>query len=249
MTLRAMTIAAHHHQLDDLRQEWRQISRSAPSRASADRLVAHQPALVSRAPRHLGDVVELLEPRSGLSQLERAQVVTTMLELAPTDPLLRRALLQTLLPGIVAVARRLDWGRGQAQVDDAASFLADLITTMYEVIVEWGGQRRSYAAPDLLNAVRCRMRRRLEYDPLTSAIPLEVAAMNGQIPSALDDDPTESLAGLLRARRAELDPIGAAALYGREVLGLSYRELATMTGFSPRRLAEASRSVARQIFE
>ncbi len=172
-----------------------------------------------------------------------------MLELAPCDPLLRRALLQTLLPGIVAVARRLDWGRGHAQVDDAASFLADLITTMYEVIVEWGGQRRNYAAPDLLNAVRCRMRRRLECDALTAAIPLEVADLKGQIPSAFDDDPTESLAGLLRAQRAELDPIGAAALYGREVLGLSYRELATMTGLSPRRLADASRTVARRIFE
>jgi hypothetical protein len=244
-----MTITAHHHQLDDLRQEWRQIARSAPSQASAALLVARLPALSSRAPRHLGDVVELLEPRSGLSQLERAQVVTTMLELAPRDPLLRRALLQTLLPGVVAVARRLDWGHGHPQVDDAASFLADLITTMYEVIVEWGGQRRSYAAPDLLNAVRCRMRRRLESDALSAAIPLEVADLRGQIPSSLDDDPTESLASLLRAQRAELDPIGAAALYGREVLGLSYRELASMTGLSPRRLAEASRTVARRIFE
>ena len=53
---------------------------------------------------------------------------------------------------------------------------------------------------------------------------------------------------LALAGREVLDPIGAAALYGREVLGLSYRELAGMTGCTPRRLAEASRAVARRIF-
>jgi hypothetical protein len=244
-----MTITTHHHQLDDLRTEWHQISRSALSEATAQRLIAHHRALERHAPRHLGAVVELLEPSSTLSQLERAHVVSAMLELAPEEPLLRRALLQTLLPGIVGVARRLDWGRGHPHVDDAASFLADLITSMYEVIVEWGGQRRAYAAPDLLNAVRCRMRRRLESDPISTALPLEVAIDHGLTPSMVDEDPTQTLAALLSDHRAALDPVGAAALYGREVLGLSYRELATMTGLSPRRLADASRSVARRIFE
>jgi hypothetical protein len=243
-----MSIAStHHHQLDDLRREWRQLSHSPASRAAAQHLVAHHDPLASAGVEDLGDVIELLEPRSRLNQLERARVVTALLELAPSDPLLARALLQTLIPGIVSVARRLDWGRGQ--VEDAASFLADLITSMYEIIVEWGGQHRAYAAPDLLNAVRCRMRRRLDAEQRVGSISLDAAIDAGLLPSVVDQDPTESLAAMLADRRADIDPVGAAALYGREVLGLSYRELATMTGLSPRRLADASREVARRIFE
>ena len=248
-TLSAMTITtdSYHHQLDDLRREWRLISRNAVAQTAAADLVEHHPLLSGAGVRDLADVVALLEPNGGLSQLERAQVVTALLELSPSQPLLGRTLLQTLLPGLVGVARRLDWGRGRSE--DPAIFLADLVTSLYEVIVEWGGQHRPYAAPDLLNAVRCRMRRRLDAEQSDRAISLEVLEGDSGLPSITDDDPTQSLAALLRAGRAELDPVGAAALYGREVLGLSYRELATMTGIAPRRLATASRNVARRIFE
>jgi len=241
------TMNTYHHQLDDLRREWRLISRSSLAQTAAAQLLEHHPALKDRSVRDLADVVALLEPRSGLSQLERAHTITALLEVAPSHPLLGRTLLQTLLPGLVGVARRLDWGRGRSE--DPATFLADLVTSLYEVIVEWGGQHRDYAAPDLLNAVRCRMRRRLDTEQSEHAISLESLESIGGLPSITDDDPTESLASLLRAGRAELDPVGAAALYGREVLGLSYRELSTMTGIAPRRLAEASRDVARRIFE
>ena len=125
--------------------------------------------------------------------------------------------------------------------------MADLVTTLFELIAEWGGQHRPYAAPDLLNAVRCRMRRRLEGEAAPRTVALEEIGPEGQ-PSVLDEDPTESICGLLRSQRAELDPIGAAALFGREVLGLSYREMSEMTGVSPRRLADAGRAVARRIF-
>jgi hypothetical protein len=234
-----------HHQLDDLRLEWRSIGRSPASRRAAKQLYGHHPPLQGRGVRDLADVVLLLEPKGGLSQLERAELVTALLELAPEDPIIVRALLQTLLPGLVSVARRLDWGRGRS--DDPACFLADLVTSLFELIAEWGGQHRRFAAPDLLNAVRCRMRRRLDAEGASRVLALEELGPEG-LPAVIDVDPTESLEALLLAGREELDPIGAAALYGREVLGLSYREMSAMTGVTPRRLADAGRAVARRIF-
>jgi hypothetical protein len=209
-------------------------------------LSEREPTLARHCLRDLAHLVDLLEPRGGLSQLERAEIVAMLLEHSVEHPLLRRALLQTMLPGIVAVARRLDWGRGRSE--GPTIFLADLITATYELIVEWGGQRRAFAAPDLLNAVRCRMRRRLEAERAPVLAPLDELVAADALPGVFDQDPTETLASLLRDHRAELDPVGAAALYGREVLGLSYRELSSMTGVSARRLAESGRAVARHIF-
>jgi len=151
-----------------------------------------------------------------------------------------------MLPGLIAVARRLDWGRGRAE--DPSSFLADLITAAYEVIAEWGGQERPYAAPDLLNAVRCRMRRRLIKSQPHREVSLELLEEQGALPpSATTTSSFDEFTALLRHENGELDPIGAATLYGREVLGLTYKELAEMTGISTRRLAAAEKAVARRI--
>jgi len=241
-----MTTHHSHHQLDDLRREWQIISRTTASRTACELLKAQHPPLAETRARDLGDVVELLEPRSGLSQIDRAQLAAALLAATPLDGLLARALLQTLLPGLIGVARKLDWGRGRA--DDPASFLADLITATYELIVEWGGQRRPYAAPDLLNAARCRMRRRLEQASEARLVSLEALVESSSLlPITIDEDPMASIQALLAEAGPDVDPVGAAALFGREVLGLSLRELADLTGVSTRRLAAAQREVARRI--
>ena len=187
-------------------------------------------------------MVELLEPQSGLSQLERAQLAASLLSCADKDPLLARALLQTLLPGLVAVARRLDWGRGRAE--DPATFLADLITAAYEVITEWGGQSRPYAAPDLLNAVRCRMRRRLVAERSPQLVSLEV--LGDAEPAGTPMEPTEGIEALVALLADGDQRLGIIALYGREVLGFTYKELAERTGYSARLLSAAGREVARR---
>jgi len=235
-----------HHQLDQLRLEWRSLQRSRASREAAALLIDEHVELAAWPISDLGDVVDLLEPGGPLSQLERSRLAALLLESCPRDPLIQRALLQTLLPGIVGVARRLGWGRRSGE--DPAVFLADLVTTAFEVIDEWGGQQRPYAAPDLLNAVRCRMRRRLASEAMGSVTPLERPDGSVvELPAEPDDDPLESIKARLESVAHEVDPVGAAALYGREVLGLSYRELAEMTGVSPRQLASKGREVARRI--
>jgi hypothetical protein len=134
--------------------------------------------------------------------------------------------------------------------EEPAVFLADLITATYELIVEWGGQDRPYAAPDLLNALRCRMRRRMAAARRDSTLSLDDPEVRPiEASSSSDPDPSESIEGMLRDLGDERDPIGAAALYGREVLGYSYRELATMTGVSARTLSEAGKATARRILQ
>ena len=235
------------HQLDDLRSEWQIVSRTKEARSAVAIVIdAHAEVdLAALLVRDLADLVVLLEPDSALNQLARAQVVATMLRLAPLHHLIGRALLQTLLPGVVSVARRLHWGASVGE--EPAVFLADLITAAYELIVEWGGQQRPYAAPDLLNALRCRMRRRMDSMRRDAVLSLDDEGRPIEPVSSEDPDPWESLEGMLRELGESLDPVGAAALYGREVLGYSYRELAVMTGVSARTLSEAGKAMARRI--
>jgi hypothetical protein len=175
-------------------------------------------------------------------------VAADLLRGIPEEPLFARTLLQTLIPGVVAVARRLRWG--QEAGEEPSVFLGDLITATYELILEWGGQERPFAAPDLLNALRCRMRRRLSSNSTASLQSIEdLSTADQRAVSVSDDDPTEALGARILAAKASLDPLGAAALYGREVLGMTYRELAKATGASPKRLASASRDVAKQIWQ
>ena len=243
-TLWAMT-PPQNQQLDHLRSEWAGISRTRQSREAVAVLAASHESVDRLDTRDLGEIVGLLEPRSRLTQVERAHLVATLLASSPDHPLIARALLQTLLPGIVAVARRLQWGAGTG--DDPSTFLADLITVLYELIIEWGGQTRPYAAPDLLNAARCRMRRRIEAVDHRSLVGLERADGSELEPSpTFDPDPHDDLEAQI-AILCEGDPIAAAGLLGRAVLGYTYREIAEMTGHSPRLLAERSRAVARRI--
>ena len=243
-TVVVMTNAPRPQQLDDLRTEWRSLGRSRPARTALEHLRATHPPLAEMRAQDLCEVVELLEPHSGLSQLERAQLAACLLSCADKDPLIARALLQTLLPGLVAVARRLDWGRGRAE--DPATFLADLITAAYEVIQEWGGQSRPYAAPDLLNAVRCRMRRRLIAERTTQMVPLDAISDAEPLGVQVQVEPTEGIEALVSLLASGDQRLGIIALYGREVLGFTYKELAERTGYSARMLSAAGREVARR---
>jgi hypothetical protein len=104
----------------------------------------------------LGDVVDALEIRGGRTVVQRAKLVEVLLEEA-SDPEVHRALLQTLLPGIVSVCRQLRFGDGI--IDDPRECLAMAVTQCFELLHDWAGEHRQYAAPDILSAVRGRLRR------------------------------------------------------------------------------------------
>jgi len=145
-----------HDLLGRLREEWRRLGRSTTSRRCGTAFALRHPELALAGARDLGDVVDALEPRGGRSVLQRAQIVACMLEDAD-DPMIHRALLQTLLPGVVSVVRQLGFGRGV--IEDPSETLDHAIATLSELIVDWAGESRPYAAPDLLSALRGRLRR------------------------------------------------------------------------------------------
>lgn len=142
--------------LGQLRREWQQVGRTSASRAALDILRERHPDLGLGTLNDLGDVVGALEARSGRTVLERAALVRALLEEA-AQPLLRRTLLQTLIPGIVSVCRQLRFGNGI--VRDPSETVATALALASELLIDWAGQSRQYAAPDILSALRGRLRR------------------------------------------------------------------------------------------
>jgi hypothetical protein len=210
--------------LGNMRLEWRREGRRPSARESCQRLSARYPDLHLESQIDLYDVVALCESQSGRNVLERAEIVRAMLTEA-SDPDIHRALLQTLLPGVVSVCRQLRFGDGI--IADASETLAMAISLLSELLVDWAGQSRQYAAPDLLSALRGRLRRWLlkEKEALRNLSHYEQA-----------DKPAEEASPLLTRleslRGGEHDRL-VRLTYARVFEGRSLRELATNDHSAP----------------
>ena len=145
-----------HDHLGQLRDDWRwRCHRHASILAMAQIRERHpDEALAGLA--DLGDLVQSLDSHGGRSVLERARIVQVLL-LEASDEQVRRALLQTLLPGVISVCRQLRYGQGI--VHEPGECVAAAISLLNELITDWAGESRPYAAPDLLSALRGRLRR------------------------------------------------------------------------------------------
>lgn len=210
--------------LGDLRIEWRRTGRTPSAQRACTRLASRHHELHLEGATDTYDIVALLERGSGRDVVERARLVTMLLEEA-SDPDVHRALLQTLLPGVVSVCRQLRFGDGI--IDEPSETLAVAIGLLSELLVDWAGQSRQYAAPDLLSALRGRLRRWLLKEK--SAI---------QTLSRFDpvDEPAMQSSGLLTRletlRGGEHDRL-ARLTYARVFEGRSFRELATHDHSAP----------------
>jgi hypothetical protein len=236
--------------IDQFAADWRARSRSAESREALARLARAEHVVASLGANDLGDVVSSLA-RSGQTagRDSAARVVQAMIRSQSVHPLIPRAILQAMMPGLVTAAKRLSWGAG-GDWQGPAPFLSDLVTTAWEVIVEWAGQDRDYAVLDLLSAVRCRLRRQL----------LRQRAAREHVALGMDQDrlrrpqwapgttDLDELAGAVtRAVRRGLDPFDAAMLYGNRVLGFTIAELARLTGRSPRHVVGRRDEAVRKL--
>ncbi len=170
-----MTIA--HDYLSQLRNDWRFEGRSNPSRLACARLRSLHVRLALDDAEDLFDVVTALDTGAGRSVIERACIVQALL-MESHDVVVARALLQTLLPGVVSVCRQLRFGEGI--VDEPHETVAVAVALLNDLIRDWASQSRRYAAPDLLSALRGRLRRwllkekcaRLVTAPLASLEPV-----------------------------------------------------------------------------
>lgn len=242
-------LASSLRPIDQLTAEWSAISRGKQSKSALDRLLEKEPIVASTGATDLGQLVSLLREAIGRpDQIWAPRVVQAMVRSQNVDPLVSRAILQALLPGLVTVARRLSWGSGGDWVD-GRGFFSDLLTTTWEVITDWSGQDRPYALLDILSAARCRMRRQI----LSRRSVREVAA-GADLEHHFGTKSAPEMSGLeLLARTLEdlsgneIESTGAAILYGNRVLGLSMTELAKITGRSRRYLADQRRRAEQQI--
>jgi hypothetical protein len=209
--------------LHNLRHEWRWVGRRPSAREAVRRLDERHPDLRLCDQHDLCDVVELLESRSGRSVLERAQIVRALLQEAG-DPDIHRALLQTLLPGVVSVCRQLRFGEGI--IEEPSETLAMAISLLSELLVDWAGQSRAYAAPDLLSALRGRLRRWMlkEKEALRNVTNFEVGERAAEEASPL----LTRLEGL----REDHDRL-VRLTYARVFEGRSLRELAAHDHSAP----------------
>lgn len=216
--------------------EWRALGHSPGARQALDRLAAAEPDVAAAGATDLGSLVAILHRARGPAERDRAAaLVRAMLRSLDLHPLVPRALLQALVPGLVTVARRLSWGAG-GDWEDGGAFFADVLTTAWEVVTGWAGQDRPYAVLDILSAVRCRARRQI------------LGQRDGRRRHVADVDP-DLLAAAWTPGDTDLDVLAraiedlaghgvdrsdAAFLYANRVLGLSVAELAALTGRSRR---------------
>ena len=145
-----------HDYLGQLRDDWRWRCRRDASIRAMTKLRENHPDVELDGLTDLGDLVRSLDTEGGRRVLERARIVQSLLSDA-RDEEIRRALLQTLLPGVISVCRQLRFGQGI--VNEPRDCVAAAISLLSELITDWAGESRPYAAPDLLSALRGRLRR------------------------------------------------------------------------------------------
>lgn len=203
--------------LGQIRHEWQHVGRTPSARRALARLVERHPDLGLEALVDLCEVVAVLETRAGRSVLERAEIVRALLEEAG-DPQVHRALLQTLIPGIVSVCRQLRFGEGI--ITDPSETVAMALSLASELLADWAGQSRQYAAPDILSALRGRLRRWL----LKEKVALRAVSNFDR-----HDDPAEEASPLLirlhSFRGSQYERV-ARLTYARVFEGRSLREVA-----------------------
>ena len=203
--------------LGQIRHEWQHVGRTPSARQALARLDERRPDLGLGTLGDLCEVVAVLETRAGRSVLERAEIVRALLEEAG-DPQIHRALLQTLIPGIVSVCRQLRFGDGI--VADPSETVAMALSLASELLNDWAGQSRQYAAPDILSALRGRLRRWL----LKEKVALRAVSNFDQ-----HDDPAEEASPLLTRldsfRGSQYERV-ARLTYARVFEGRSLREVA-----------------------
>ncbi len=204
--------------LGQLRREWERAGRTSEAREALAILHQRHQSLGLDALSDLCDVVNVLEAGGGRGVLERAEIVRALLEEA-ANTMLHRTLLQTMIPGIVSVCRQLRFGDGI--IRDPSETLAMALGLASELLVDWAGQSRQYAAPDILSALRGRLRRWLLKE---KAALCAVSYFEQGDEPATEDSPL--LARLTSFRGSQYDRL-ARLTYARVFEGRSLRELAS----------------------
>jgi hypothetical protein len=241
--------------IDQLAAEWESLGRTRHAVRALEAVAEKDPGLsrlvhgtrtAAPACSTPFDLVEHLRRAKGRVQREEAaRLVRVLLREAGGDPFISRLLVQALVPGLVTLAKRLQWGKG-GEWRDATEFFGDVLTTTWLVLQEWSGQDRPYAVLDLLSAIRCRLRRQLFRAKDQGRHTATLRPEHTEICSRPSETDLEKLAQLLiELHRDGMRADDVRVLYAQHVLGISIAEQAVISG-RDRRVLYARRDRGRQ---
>ena len=126
----------HSPSIQRLRIEWQITGTSPASRTACHRLAAHEPVVANLGVNNLAELVAAIAmPSTWLSPIEAANIIAAMLRSADVDPLIARAIIQALIPGVLALPRRFD--RANGPWCDLDAFLVDAISNLWEQIIKF----------------------------------------------------------------------------------------------------------------
>jgi DNA-directed RNA polymerase specialized sigma24 family protein len=241
--------------IDQMDAEWRSIGRGRPATDALRAVARRDPALAGLVmgcppapplcPTPYDLVAHMRRATGRVRREEAARIIRVLLHEGGGDPFIGRMLVQALLPGLITVAKKLQWGAGGDWVD-GSDFFGELLSTAWVVITEWAGQDRPYAVLDLLSAIRCRARRQLMRgkEQAQRATPLDPDEVPTR-PARRETDLEELARLLIELRRQGMHEDEAQVLYAQHVLGYTVAELATLTG-RERRVLYARRDRGRR---
>ena len=213
-----------------LRTEWQAIGTTPQSSTACHRLAQCEPVVDRLEVGNLAELVAALSLSSGrLSRNESAEVITAMLRSADVDALVPRAIIEALIPGILALPRSLDLADGPWCDFDA--FYGDAISALWELTTRWSGTHRPYAAGDLLSAVRTRLRTLQSSERRHRSRQSDTPGELDTLPASIGRTGEELLAAaIVDATGHGLTIADAAVLYATRVLGMSLAEVADIAG-------------------
>jgi hypothetical protein len=172
---------------------------------------------------------------NGLSRDEAAAVIAAMLNSTNLDPLIPRAIIQALIPGILGLAKRVDGTA--APWNDLDAFYGDAISCLFEQIRTWAGTMRPYAVGDLLSGVRVRLRTLYVSETRHRSRRVDTSGALDVLAGSIGPSGEELLAAAIcEATGDGMEAGEGAVLYATRVLGLPLSEVAQLTGISRRRL-------------
>ncbi|MEI6701788.1 MAG: hypothetical protein WCL38_08550 [Actinomycetota bacterium] len=208
-------------------------------KSHAGQLLLHTLEPIAPGIREVG-LTSALSANGPLLASERFTLLSTLLELSAEEPIAGRALVQALLPGLLGVGRSLGWGKGLGW-ETRGDFLVDAISSAFEVCQTWAGQHRKYAGPDVLSAVRLRLRRQglshrgKRTTDLSTLRDLE--DLSGQL----------TVEDILATRLSMFTHTTATVLVGRLVSDLTWGELRRRLGLPEREIHRLAEEGARQL--
>src|ERR1017187_218551 len=104
-----MVVDMNSPTISRLRTEWQALGTAPQSSAACQRLAEIEPLVAHLEVNNLAELTAALSLSSGrLSRHEAAAVITAMLRGADADVLIPRAIIQALIPGVLALPQCVD---------------------------------------------------------------------------------------------------------------------------------------------